>query len=663
MTLRVRLLGGYVVEFAGRRIVPSTRKAAALLAILASRPGVAQPRARLADLLWPRSPEEQARTSLRQALAQLRRDLSEAGEFPIEAQTDGLRLRPGRTAVDLAALDAALAAGTPEGAVEAATLYAGDLLEGFTLDEQPFEEWHRAEAMALRTRVLRALGGALDRSVAAGDSEVASTIGERLLTLEPTSEETHQALMRLHLGRGALGAAMRQYERCREALATELGVPPSAETEALRRRIRARPAVAEAAAAGMRTEDAAALPALAVLPFANLSEDPAQAWFARGFAEDLSRELSRFRPLRVISALSSFGADPAAPPRETAERLGARYLLTGSVRRGATSLRLAAELVDAEAGRQLWAQRYDLPLASLFDAQDEIAAAVAAALAVRIDEDQLHHARRKAPSDLRAYECWLRGVALLRSGTPESHAAARALFERALGLDPGFARAEAGLSLAWFNEWTCLAWDRWEETAAGAFDHARRAVALDESDHVAHFILGRVLLYRRDFTRAEHHIERAEALNPNDADTLAQLALAHAYLGRPDHGIACGRLAMQLNPFHDDWYFAFATVPIFFARQPEAALPLALKAPDIAADMRAFIAAAHAHLGQMEEARSQLERFLIVFRQRILFGREPKPDEPVRWLLHVNPTRREEDRTYLLEGLRLAGLPMLAATR
>lgn len=663
MRISVRLLGDVSVEVDGVPVTISTRKASALLAVLALRPGTQVSRTRISDMLWPRSPGPQARTSLRQALAQLRRELGPVGDSAIQTAGDGLRLCPERVETDAAALEAALASGDPAGLAAAAELYRGDLLHGFVLEEEPFEEWRRAEAAHLRARTMHALGRVLDRLVAAGEAEAAVALGERLLGLEPTAEEAHQALMRLHLGRGALGAAMRQYERCRDALAAELGVPPSAETEALRHRIRARPAAAPAegtAVGEAGPEPGAALPTLAVLPFANLSEDPAQAWFARGFAEDLAGELSRFRPLRVISAFSSFGADPAAAPRDTAGRLGARYLLTGSVRRGSESLRLAAELVDAEAGRQLWAQRYDVPPAGLFDAQDAIAVSVAAALAVRIDEDQLHHARRKAPGDLRAYECWLRGTALLRTGTPGSHTEARALFRRALELDPGFARAEAGLSLSWFNDWSCLAWDRWEETGAAAFEHARRAVALDESDHVAHFILGRVLLYRHDFERGEHHLARAEALNPNDADMLVQLGVAHSYLGDPERGLAAGRLAMRLNPFHDAWYFFYVATALFYLRRPAEALAAAARSPEIAADMAAYCAAAHAHLGEGEEARRQLERFHGVFRRHIAPGREAAPAEVLQWLLRVNPLRRAEDRRYLLEGLRLAGLPVPA---
>lgn len=660
MPVRIRLLGSFGLERPdGRPVTLPTRKAAALLAVLATRPGAVHPRERLAALLWPQRGEAQARGSLRQALAQVRKALADAGAPGdlLDTPRDGVRLVPEGVEVDLARLEAALAGG----AHDASGLYAGDLLDGFTLDETPFEEWRRAQASALRARVLDALGRLLAGRVEADDAEAALALGERLLALDPAAEETHRALMRLHLARGALGAAMRQYERCRAALEAELGVPPSAETEALRRQIRARPAPgrAEGEAAGTR----AAVPMVAVLPFANLSDDPAQGYFARGFAEDLLRELSRFRSLGVIARQSSFALEAGLPPTEVGERLGARYLLSGSVRKPAGlagTARIGAELVDAETGRYLWTHRYDVPADALFEAQDEIVRGVVAALAITIEEAELSRARRRPMADLRAYDLWLRGLECLRSGTAESLGESRALFLKALETDPGFARAHAGLSLAHFNDWSCQAWHRWDENERGAFEHASQAVALDDGDHLTHFILGRILVYRQEFDRGEWHLDRAEALNPNDADVLAQMALGRAYLGQPERGIDTAAAAMRLNPFHDEWYCAFAATPHFVARRLEEGIRLALRAPDVGVDVRAFLACAYARLGRMEEAHRQRDAFLRVFRRKITFGRAPDPDEPVRWVLHVNPMRRPEDRAYLLEGLDRAGLPLPA---
>jgi tetratricopeptide (TPR) repeat protein len=247
-------------------------------------------------------------------------------------------------------------------------------------------------------------------------------------------------------------------------------------------------------------------------------------------------------------------------------------------------------------------------------------------------------------------------VDTLRLPTPQSHERARVLFRRALEVDGSFARAHSGLSLTYFNEWSCAAWERWDETQREAFEHAQRGTQLDDSDSVTHFVLGRVLLYQREYERAERHLDRAEALNPNDADNLAQLALSEALLGRPEHGIEHAALAMRLNPFHEDWYFAFASMPHFYAHNLVQSIDFGLKATDIATDVHAYLAAAYAHLGRDDDAREHVQAFLEMFRRRISCGRDPRPGEALDWMMLVNPLRREADRAYLEDGLVKAGL-------
>jgi TolB-like protein len=578
----------------------------------------------------------------------LRRALEADGADPIEPVGDAVRLRPGSVPVDTEDLEAALDRESPDSLNRVAELYRGDLLEGFALDEAPFDDWLQAETERLRRRALRALTKHLERQVESGAVEAALQLGERLLELDPAAEEIHQSLIRLDIGRGALGGAVRRYEHCRRELAERLGVPPSPATQGLLRSLRTRPAA---------ERDAGTLPLVAVLPFADRSPEGTQGHLALGFAEDVIRTLARFRSLRVMAAQSSFAlADARADPREAGSRLGARYCLTGSVAASGETLRIGAELLDTASGHCLWSERYDAQAAEVFAAQDEISSAVAAALAVRIDGDLLRQAAHKPLESLEAYDCWLRGVAALRQGSPESLVESRPLFQRALEIDSGFARAYTGLSLSHFNEWSCVAWERWDENERRAYDFAEQGARMDDTDHMTHFVLGRILLYRRDFERAERHLARAEALNPNDADMLALMAFSDACLGEAERGTDRAGLARRLNPFHDDWYFAFAAGTSLLARQLPESIDFARRAPLAATDMHACLACAHAHLGRLDEARRHRDAFLDIFRRRICSGADPAPDEPVRWLLHVNPMRRAEDRAFLVEGLERAGL-------
>ncbi|AMY07806.1 invasion protein regulator [Luteitalea pratensis] len=391
---------------------------------------------------------------------------------------------------------------------------------------------------------------------------------------------------------------------------------------------------------------------VAIAPFDNLSGDPAQDYFARGFVEDVATELSRFGTLEVLHP-RAFGAAPL--DADSARPVPAAHIVHGSVRRTGSSVRVNVQLVEAANGRQLWADRYDATAADLLAVQDAIAARIASTLAVRINEARLGIARRAPLSSLEAYDCWLRGLERLRTGSVEADAEARCFFERALQIDPGYARAYAGISLTHFNEWSCQAWVKWDEKERLAHEYARRALALDETDAVVQVVLGRILVYRRQYDEAAHHVERALLLNPNDTDVLVHAGLCQAYLGDLEAALETGTKAMRLNPAHPTWYAAPAGLALFLLGRDRECLELTPPTM-MFVDVPAFLAASCAFTGDMESARRYLRRFLDDFQERIGFGRTAEPGEPLRWLLHVNPFRRPEDAERLARGLALAGL-------
>jgi TolB-like protein len=402
-------------------------------------------------------------------------------------------------------------------------------------------------------------------------------------------------------------------------------------------------------AAPAPTADPRRAPILAVRPFEILSPDASHELFARGLEEDVLAALSRFRHLHVLG--------PAADRRAADGERGAEadYLLLGSIRASAGRLRVNARLVDGRSGAEIWGERAEADLADVFSVQDRIAGAVVATLAARIDEAELAQALRQPGATVDAYGCWLRGMRSVRVGTREADLEARRHFERALSIDPAYARAYSGLSLSHFNDWSCAAWERWDENERLAFEYATQATRLDERDHVTHCILGRILLYRREFARAAEHFDRALALNRNDPDVLAHLALGHAYLGDPERGLELGLAARRLNPVHADWYFPCIAANHFVARRPREGLELVERAPDGHVDTRAFMAAAYGHLGEAARAREHAAKFLERFRGGIV--RDGTAADAVSWMLRVNPFRREEDLAYLLDGLSRAGLP------
>lgn len=390
---------------------------------------------------------------------------------------------------------------------------------------------------------------------------------------------------------------------------------------------------------------------LAVLPFENLSPDGGVApdYFSRGFVDDVVTDLSRFRELLVISGRSAAHADT--------EGLEVDYVLKGSLRRDPEQLRVSAQLVNQRDGSVVWGDRFDAALQNLFSVQDEITSRVVGTVSSRLNANLLASSRRKPETEISAYDYWLQGSDCLKHGTVEADAQARELFQQALRQDENYSRAYLGLSLSYFNEWSCQLWQRWDENETKAYEYAERANQLDPSDYYVHMVLGRVLLYRREFERSEHHVEQSLGLNANDADCLVQVAMTLAFLGQNDRARATLERSFLLNPYHESWYYAFAGLIAFNDEQFEEALEFGKRAPASAGvDLPAYAAAAYHYLGQPEQARSKVDEYLQQFQRKIVPTRAPEAGEALRWVLHVNPHRRAQDAARLADGLRAAGL-------
>lgn len=396
-------------------------------------------------------------------------------------------------------------------------------------------------------------------------------------------------------------------------------------------------------------------PVLVVLPPQATDNGNHDDPLARGLMEDVCGALTRFPTLRVISWMSG-AAVAHLPDSALGERLGASHVLRSRVEKSGNNLRVTASLVDCTGGTQLWTEPLELSNDDPLTIRDELAGRIAATLVARLEQITLAGARRKSPESLATYELTLRGLALLRRGTPQADEEARGLFRRALELDPDHARAYAGLSLSYFNEWSCQFWDKFQEHGRLAYQYAHRALELDDLDAMLHVVIGRIHLYHRRFEQASWYFDRALALCPNDAENLIQLSLCQAYLGHPETGMELAQTAMRLNPYHPSYYHGYAALSYFLDRQFEKALEIGGKSGEAPiVDIPAFTGVALAHLDRIDEAREHMSAYHAAFRELITFGREPQPGEPVRWLLDINPFRRREDVDMILAGLRLLG--------
>jgi TolB-like protein/Tfp pilus assembly protein PilF len=635
--------------------------------------GQAQRREKLAALLWDERAEAQARADLRKSLSRLRQALPESARKILLSDGEQVALRPDLIEADLVPFERAVADGTPETLERAAMLHVGPFLEGLTGCGEEFETWLSTERRRLDESLQQALQRLLDHYVVTGAIERAIQIALRLIAHDPLQESVHRALIRLYMYQDRVGAALDQYRRCRELLQTELGVGPDPETERLRAELLKlepaggvpereaddlpeRAAVVEVAAEerARHRADPTGRPSIAVLPFGGMAEE--ERHLADGLAEDVATELGRFRELDVIAPISALAYRGAAIPLErVGAELGAAYALEGRIRRLDERLRITVRLIETETARQVWAERYDGALAAVFDLQDDLVRRIVGTLVGRIEEARLAAARRKRPEDWQAYDCWLRGWTALRRPSLEALAEARRLFRQAVARDPQFARAYVGLALASLNEWACFSWNHWVFPRQEILELAHKAVTLDEHDHQAHCILGASRLYAGDYQTARSHMLTALELNPNDPDVLAHGSCVLALIGEHELAVETGRRALRLAPHHPEWYAAFVGIALFAARLYEEALATMAPAPEALCNTPAFIAACHAHLGNLAACEGHRETVYRHHRRQLARGLFPGGMSCVDWLLAMDPFQRPADLDHYREGLRKAG--------
>ena len=355
-------------------------------------------------------------------------------------------------------------------------------------------------------------------------------------------------------------------------------------------------------AAGLALPDK---PSVAVLPFTNLSRDPAQEYFSDGVTEDLITGLSKISGLFVIARNSAFTyKGQAVKVGEVARDLGVRYVLEGSVQRADSRVRITAQLVDAATGYHVWAERYDREVRDIFALQDEVTREIVRALAVRLKEGEQRGLGRTQTNDLDAYDLVLRGQEERRRTTREANLEAGRLFAKARDLDPGYARAYEGLSWVELQSWQ-LMWSTDPQSLERARELAERAVALDDTLAGSHHLLGQIYLWKKDHDRAIREAERAVAIAPNDAAGYEALAEVLAWAGQPEDSIKQIRLAMRLNPHYPFFYLWTLGHAYYVARRNRDAADAFNKALEQNPNFlpaRAYLAAALTEMGQAQRA-------------------------------------------------------------
>jgi len=394
-------------------------------------------------------------------------------------------------------------------------------------------------------------------------------------------------------------------------------------------------------------------PSIAVLSFANMSNDPEQEYFADGIAEDIITALSQIKQWFVIARNSSFVYKGRhVDIREIAHELGVRYVLEGSVRKSGNRLRITGQLIEAESGSHLWADKFDGDLEDVFALQDRITESVVGAIEPSLRLAEIARSKRKPPTDIGAYDLFLQALPHLYAIRPEPNLQALKLLHQALELDPNYSPALA--YLAWgYEERVTRAWGAYgDDDAATAVALARQAIAADRDDALVMVLGGFVLIMiARDYDQGLEAVNRAREINPNIAFVSFVVGAALNISGYPDEALASIEAAIRVSP-GDPGAFFFHTVAAMshfmrgrHAEAYEATKRSASIYPGWDTTYR-IMAPALVQLGRMEEARDAVAKL-----------RELAPDVSVLRLRERWPVRDQDSLNMMLDGLRAAGLP------
>lgn len=396
-------------------------------------------------------------------------------------------------------------------------------------------------------------------------------------------------------------------------------------------------------------------PSIAVLPFDNLTGDSEFEYFADGITEDIITNLAKFSGLFVIARHSVFaykgkGADLA----EMGRRLGVRYALEGSVQKAGNKTRITAQLVEVATGHHLWADRYDVKTGDIFDVRDGVLQKIASTLMGSdtgfLVRSERQRAMAKGADRLTAYDALMRGWEQWYRFKKESNLEARRLFEEAARRDPTYARAYSALAWtyaeAYDREWT----DDYDTALELAFEMADKGHELDDTDYRSHWALGWAYLYQWEHDQARTHYERALALNQNDAELLAEMGNFLINIGEPERAIEQIKLAMRLNPLHEQWYTEYLGWAYEESAQPQEAIAVLGKIHEPEEWIRRTLAAAYAAIGEKEKAQEQVEKILESNPQFTLSDHE-------EYVRENFPYETEELIQRWIEALRKSGVP------
>ena len=656
-----RLLGTlHLTDAEGREVkslLTRSRRLALLAYLAAATPRGLHRRDTLLALFWPELDQEHARAALRQALHVLRDALGP--DVVVTRGDEEIGLDFDRLWCDVVAFDRAIAAGRFDEGLE---LYRGNLLEGFFIpDAGGFERWLESERARLQQAAARAAQTLVKRCEATGDLQTAVEWARRAVPLAPHEEEPLRHLIALLDRLGDRAAAVAAYDEFAKRLGAELETEPAAETKALLTAVRAREraapvelpasAATTAAAVAVRSQPprrrrliwgalatvggvsvllafrvgswrgrlwsgptTGQIHSLAVLPFADLSRDTLQAWYADGLTEALITDLGRIPSLRVISrgSVASFRGTKR-PLHEIARELRVDAVVEGGMQVSEGRVRVDLRLVDAASGYQLWADRLEEPMGDRFVLEDRAARSILSALRVPVTAAQARNLRTAPTRNLAAYDLYLRGKIRVRHESQADDSVAIDLLERAVALDPEFGVAHAELAHAYALRVTQFVPGDSEARDRAAVE-TEKALRLDPDLAEGHYARAFLLWGPGGYFAHELAIQedrRALDLNPNLAEAHQHLGMVYLHIGLLDNAIEEFRKTLAIDPSHRFAQQRIGIALVYQGRYEDGLRTFRQVPPEFnPAFWHSQVAWALLYLGQDSAAASLIEQYL-----------------------------------------------------
>ena len=388
-------------------------------------------------------------------------------------------------------------------------------------------------------------------------------------------------------------------------------------------------------------------PSIAVLPLNNMSGDPEQEYFSDGITEDIITELSRFSTLHVVARHSSFAfKGEKVNIQEVAKKLNVQYVVEGSVRRAGNRVRITAQLIEAENGNHIWAERYDRELEDIFAVQDEITQTVVSVLPTRIQNSMRAQAQRKSTASFSAYDYYLQGR-WIQENSGGTDPSSITMLENAIEIDPTFALAHANLvGIYGYNVFSLGVW--YDDQELKARSHIDQALKYGENDPAVHALVGEAYFCFGDFQPANTHLKLALQLNPNDVTTIATYGFFKGYEGDAAQALRLLDKVQQMDPQVDVFFWETKAETLYLLRDYETSLECYREWHNPPPHTYAHMAACYAQLGRMEEALKATAQFRSLCAADVNFPRYAAN--------HARVCQRQEDADNWMEGYRKAKL-------